>query len=107
MSEAKPSISPDPAPGTSQTLSGVPGLAFSSAMRLTCPKGGEIVPGGGRLVAELPPGARHSVLQLAPEPGPHTEAVLLRVMVTFAPCSPPLSATAGLTFPEPPPRQKT
>ena len=109
----KPAGSPGPAPGVppggpkSQIDGSVPGLAFSSTMRLTCPNGDERVPGGGSvLLAELLPAAQ-KVLQVAPEPGPHAADDVPRVIVTLAPCSPPLRATAGLILLEPPPRQKT
>src|SRR5512132_1829761 len=109
MSVVKPWMSSDPAPGTSQMADGVPGLAFSSAIRLACgPKGeGGSVPGGWRLFWALALDGRHNVLQLTPERGPHSRELVLRVMVTLAPSSPPLSATAGLTSPERPPRQNT
>src|SRR4029450_1408472 len=108
MSVVKPWMSLEPAPGLlpggakSQMEGLVPGLAFSSAMRLTWgPTGaaagfpGGVTPPGG--VDEFPLNGRHScVWHVALPPGPQTPAAVVLVIVTFAPCSPPLTAMTAL-----------
>ena len=93
----------------SQTLIGVPGLAFSSGIRLPSDAVGDSGPEPPeprrrrRVARERQAELRRDSVALPPGPQAVEPSVL--AMVTFAPPSPPLRAMAGLAFEEPLPRQ--
>src|SRR6476646_8335345 len=79
----------------SQTLIGVPGLAFSAGIGFPCGTG-DSGPGGCG-VDDGPLNGRHNwAAHVALPPGPHATDASTAVIVTLAPVRPPVSATWGL-----------